>query len=183
MSLEFDDHIKLATLSSHDVGDDDSNVYPIFDASDPLPAINRGYYFKGTSYMKSLNAITFSPYFTIFAWIKATAEGCVLYKKDGTTQYLKIFVDSNSFLVLMITLHDSTTLSVIAASNVLNAWHYIAVDGYIMAGGSTIIEVYIDSILLSQSISPTKSYFRDSMNGDLFIGFDDSISAGFSGYL
>ena len=65
----------------------DTNFYPTGVQGDPIPAIQRGYYFKSTSYMTSAAFIL--PYnFTMIFYIKHLSGGVILTKGDLTISSL-----------------------------------------------------------------------------------------------
>ena len=79
----------------------DSSFYPDHILSDPFPAINRGLYFRKTSYLKSSN-FTLSTSFVIVLWIKYYEYGQVFNKNflnyfTGTSSSLIQITSSNAY--------------------------------------------------------------------------------------
>ncbi|CAG9335952.1 unnamed protein product [Blepharisma stoltei] len=181
IDLELDDYIVLDTLYGFNVGNNNTNIYPAFDVNDPIPAINRGYYFTGQSYMSS--SLVFSPYFSIMLWVKVIEQGILIEKYDGATQYLVIKIDENGNQNLHLLLRDGSSLNAIATQNLLSDWHYLSFSGKINGNGAYSSNIYADSALLMASTSASKTYLRDSISGVLMIGFDKSSGIGFKGFL
>ena len=59
----------------------DSDFYPYMKTSDPIPVMNRGYYFESTSYLKS-KPILLTHNITFRFWIKAHAAGNLIRKEN-----------------------------------------------------------------------------------------------------
>ncbi|CAG9310521.1 MLEC_2 [Blepharisma stoltei] len=184
LNLSFNDYIVLDTLNGFDVGIDNTGKYPNFDANDPVPAINRGYFFNGNSLMKMTSQSIFSPCSTILAWTYPQGQGAILLKSSGSTEFLKLTIDSSGFLILVITLNDASTLTAIASTNTMGSWHYFAFTAFIEVSGATTVSIYIDSSLLTTMTSASNTYFRDASSSILNLGMISSSSTiGFQGFL
>lgn len=64
LSIEFSDIIRLNTVGIFNIGQDNTNLYPNFETSDPTPVIYRGYYFSGKT-GSSVDTFLISPWFTL----------------------------------------------------------------------------------------------------------------------
>ncbi|CAG9312389.1 unnamed protein product [Blepharisma stoltei] len=181
IDLEFDDYIVLGTLSGFNVGNSNTNSYPNFDTNDSIPAIHRGYYFTGQSYMGG--SIVFSPYFSVMLWVKAIDQGVLIEKFDGSVKYLVIKIDSSGYQNLNILLKDGSSLNAISPQYILSNWHYLSFSGSINSDGTYSSYSYIDSSLQFTATSTPKTYLRDSTSGTLLIGVDHASTTGFKGFL
>ena len=92
--------------------------YPFFTVSDPYPAKRRGYYFKGSSYMKlppyeSVQSpiLVFAQEFSLSVWFKSeTFQGTILSKASNQTK-VEISLQSRVYSTIEgITYYSSSTL-------------------------------------------------------------------------
>jgi hypothetical protein len=51
--LTFDNKIITSNYNGFSFGSDSINTYPKIDPNDPVPALNRGYYFNSSSFLTS----------------------------------------------------------------------------------------------------------------------------------
>ncbi|CAG9314446.1 unnamed protein product [Blepharisma stoltei] len=178
--LNLIDQLRLDTVSGFTVGSDSTNTYPSWDAYDPIPAIQRGYYFTGSSYM--ISNFKFSPYFSLSSWVKGLNDGYFLTKYDGSV-YLSISFTAG-VPTLTIKLLDGTTISVSGgSSSIFNSWNFFSFSGQILGDGTTKITSYINGASVGTQISGTSSLFRDSASGSLILGADQTLANGWSGYI
>ena len=64
IDVDLSNQIKIASVFGFSVGSDNKNESPNFDSNDPIPALNRGYYFASNSYM-NMTQFLISPAFSI----------------------------------------------------------------------------------------------------------------------
>ncbi|CAG9335954.1 unnamed protein product [Blepharisma stoltei] len=178
LSLSLQNLIKLDTVSGVSVGSSNSNTYPTWETTDPVPSIYRGYYFSGSNYM-TLTSFTMSPYFSLVIWVKPINNGYLFMKFDGTTKYFYTNFASG-ISAINIRLSDSTTVNINGSSSLLSSWHYIAFTGGI-ASGQTVLTQSIDGGTSISATSTSSAYYKDL--GALYIGKDNTGSGGFTGFL
>ncbi|CAG9312411.1 unnamed protein product [Blepharisma stoltei] len=178
LSIAFQNLIQLDTVSGVSVGSSNTNKYPTWETTDPIPSIYRGYYFSGNNYM-SLASFTISPYFSLLIWIKPLSDGYLFMKFDGTTKYSYVSI-SSGIPSMNTLLADSNLLSVSGSSSILSGWHYIAFTGG-LSSGNTVISLSIDGASISSTTSASSSYYKDL--GALYIAKDTTASGGFTGFL
>ncbi|CAG9329647.1 unnamed protein product [Blepharisma stoltei] len=179
LSLNLIDQLRLDTVSGFTVGSDSTNTYPSWDNYDPIPAIQRGYYFTGTSYMTS--SLKFSPYFSLSSWVKGLNDGYFLTKYD-TSVYLSISF-AGGIPTLTIKLFAGTTISVSGASSIFSSWRFLSFSGEILSDGTTKIICYYNGVSVNTQISGSQSFLRDSTSGSLILGTDQAFANGFKGYV
>ncbi|CAG9312421.1 unnamed protein product [Blepharisma stoltei] len=181
IDLELNDYIVLDILSGFTVGSSNANSYPIFDANDPIPAINRGYYFTDQSYMSGF--IVFSPYFSVMLWVKVLDQGVLIEKYNGSVIYFSIKIDSSGYQSLNLLLKDGSSLNSICSQNIFMDWHYLSFSGTINGDGTYSSNLYVDTNLLITSTSTSETYLRDNASGIFLIGSDQTSKTGFKGFL
>ncbi|CAG9335957.1 unnamed protein product [Blepharisma stoltei] len=181
VDLELDDYIVLDTLSGFNVGNLNTNVYPVIDSNDPIPSISRGYYFTGQSHMTS--SLIFSPYFSIMLWVKVIDQGLLIEKYYGASQYLVVKIDSSGDSNLNLLLKDGSSLNAATPQNLFFDWHYLSFSGSINADGTYSSYSYIDSSLAMTKTSVSQTYLRDNISGIFQIGSDNASQTGFKGFL
>ena len=92
--------------------------YPFLGESDPCPANGRGYYFKGSSYMRlppyeSVESpiLVFAEKFTVEAWFKPeTPEGTILSKASNQTKVEIGLEDNAVYLTIQGTTYHSSSI-------------------------------------------------------------------------
>ncbi|CAG9335153.1 unnamed protein product [Blepharisma stoltei] len=118
----------------------DNKFYPTYDATDPIAAIYRGYYFSGSAYMQlppytgtASSLLTLAPKFIISTWIKPISGTGVIFSKQinsgAFTKYVSLEL-VNKFPSLTLTLQESTTITYTSAlaslETTLSQWNFIS---------------------------------------------------------
>ncbi|CAG9335149.1 unnamed protein product [Blepharisma stoltei] len=133
----------------------DNSFYPTYDATDPIAAIYRGYYFSGSAYMQlppytgtGSPLLTFSPKFTISAWINPVSDTGVVFSKQTSNGGFEKFVSFelvSKYPSLTLTLQNSNTIiytSAAASVEVsLSQWNFISAASDISAAPQQIIKI------------------------------------------
>ncbi|CAG9326438.1 unnamed protein product [Blepharisma stoltei] len=178
-SIDFQDFILLDTIGSLNIGNDPTNKYPNYDANDPWPADNRGYYFLGSSV--AYTSFMFGPTFTITMWIKPLQTGVVLQKWTSSSKVL-VYIDSGGAATLTITF-GSGSLSASSVSSLFNNWCYFSATSFFNSTDATTdLNIYLNG-LLKQTKSSGANWIGDLPSGFLYIGADYTKSNGFVGFL
>ncbi|CAG9335944.1 unnamed protein product [Blepharisma stoltei] len=158
-------------------GNDDS-FYPFYNLEDPFAANLRGYYFRGTSFMKSKDnspSLTLGAEFTISAWINPILDiGYIISKQDSLSTNFITFSLTLGKLCFSMTLEDGTSVSYTTTtiSITLGSWNFIAAKSIISPTPKQQISFYIDS---SSEIS---SDLASSWYQDISSAFTINIGAG-----
>lgn len=118
LSLAFQDLIQLDTVSGISVGASSINLYPTWESTDPIPAIDRGYYFSGSNYL-SLASHTIGPWFSILFWVRPLVDGYLFMKYDGLTKYSFIRF-AGGIPSVTLRMSDSSTFTVAGTTSLLN---------------------------------------------------------------
>ena len=126
------------TIGSYQVSTGaDTSFYPTYGSADPM-ASQRGYYFKGTSYMSlppnyadSSNSIVFAPVLSVSTWVRYLSSGTILIKQSNSSPYtsslkLEIAAGYPKITILLNNL-GTTTAATYTCANTLTttAWHQI----------------------------------------------------------
>ncbi|CAG9321670.1 unnamed protein product [Blepharisma stoltei] len=176
ISLQFQNLIILNTVNTFSIGSSSTNTYPTYDANDPLPAVNRGYYFTGASSAASTNSYIISPLYSINLWTKPISGGYMLWQLPAM---LKFSFTTLGVISIILTLQDTSTVSYTSTTVLFNNWHNIAFTGDIV-NTKTRISFYLDGTLVNYLDSPSSSPFVSS--GSVLIGSSDGTN-GFTGFL
>ena len=146
----------------------DTNFYPNGGINDPIPAIQRGYYFTSTSYMTS--SLFIMPYnFTIMLYIKHVIRGIILSKDLFT-------ISTQSSLLFSITSVISASFSSIPKSD----WNIIGFQlSTNIEGTTTCLLIYPQIAGSGGSFSINNTIFIDS-NSNLILG---AASGSFQGFI
>ncbi|CAG9330128.1 unnamed protein product [Blepharisma stoltei] len=177
-NLQLQNLIQLGTVNGVQVGSSSSNIYPTFDNADPIPSLNRGYYFTPSSYMAS-SSLIMSTFFTVSIWVKPISLGNLMLKVNGNTEIFKISFSNDGMFLLFLTLQDTSTISINGSQNLFNAWHYLAITSD-TSDGRMVFYLYTDYSIIFINNHPNNNPFFDS--GDLKIGASNG-SNGFTGFL
>ncbi|CAG9335915.1 unnamed protein product [Blepharisma stoltei] len=179
LSLSLQNLIYLDSVSSVQVGSSNSNAYPTWDSSDPIPSISRGYYFISGKYMDA-GAFMMSPFYTVTIWVKPIGLGYLMVKLDGSTEMFGIHFDINGDPIVEATLSDGSSVSLTTSSSLFGSWHNLAYTGNIVTGYTT-ISLYLDGAATPTTQTSTSMQpFIDS--GSLLFGYS-SIADSFQGFL
>ncbi|CAG9326437.1 unnamed protein product [Blepharisma stoltei] len=177
-SVDFQDLIVLNTIDSLNIGSSSTNKYPNYDANDPWPAKNRGYYFSGTTAVST--TFMFGPIFTITIWIKALQAGVVLEKYTTAAKVL-LGIDTDGIATLTLTLKKSS-ISAGSVTSILNNWCYLSVTNTFNKDGSNTLKLNINGVL-KQTKKSGSDWLNDLPTGSFFIGADPTYSNGFTGFI
>lgn len=143
----------------------DESYYPDQLPSDPIPAKNRGLYFKSTSYMTSSN-ITMSPTFTIVFWIRHQAGGVLISKG---------FFSINTLSSIMVSITPSSAFT--SPSLDYDEWTHLVVKVWNAKDGK--INGLVSSLTEKKtSYLGSYDYFLDN-ESPIILGDSDSSFVGF----
>lgn len=162
-----------------------SKFYPDYDIDDPIPAIERGYYFGGSALMHyapystwTSPYLTFSPVCYIALWIApATANG-IIYSSMSSSMSYSIIVQielANSFpkITLALSLSSSSTdqtypsyTSTQAIS--LNSWSYVVFSISLDSHERTYMDCYINKVAQSSTLMG-QGHFTDITQENVMI--------------
>ena len=154
---------------------DSSNFYPNYDAYDPYAANERGYYFKGTSYMTfTTSNLIIAPLFSIVTWIAPTSNTGTIFNKDSV---IKFALNSGVLNLVIGTDSYSGTTSI---SN--GQWHFLCAIGVLKNDFNYEVDFYIDGTLETSS-DTYLGWIDDSAGTTFYIGSQDTSTDGFSGFI
>lgn len=120
LSISLQNLIQLDTVSSLNVGFSNTNLYPSWESTDPVPSIYRGYYFTDSKYM-DISSLKISFYYTISMWVKPISQGQFLLKSSLSTNIYKIDFLNTGFISVILKLKDGNTLSLAGSSSLFNS--------------------------------------------------------------
>ena len=121
-SLALSVNLKELLLGNGDettYGISSTNIYPDFDANDPWPAVDRGYYFSKGSYLSS--AVIIAPTFSINIWVKILQYGLLLSKANILT------LITSSPTTLQLSLVEGT-VSTISFKIPVTSWCFLTIS-------------------------------------------------------
>ena len=145
----------------------DTGFYPNGKPSDPIPAIQRGYYFEPTSYMTAQSILL--PYnFTMIFYIKQTSAGALLSKSSFTINTL----GSVTFAVASVI---TATFPVIPSTD----WYVIGFSIWTEMDGTTCVSLTIPSTNYFSQQTSASVIFLDTSSA-LILG---AASGAFTGFL
>ncbi|CAG9321678.1 unnamed protein product [Blepharisma stoltei] len=171
--------VSLKKSGSWKYGASQSNNMPNYDANDPYPALQRGYYFASNSIANTTAGIVISPYFTMNFWVKATASGTFMSQGNSMG---KIIVNSDGTATLTLKMHDSSTASV-NSDKIVGSWHNLVFVGQANANGSYQLLSYVDGVQSNTASFSNKAYIDDSYHdSSQSIQLGDPTS-GFNGFI
>ena len=161
LDIIFDEPV-IGSQDKTTYGSVSSNIYPDFDANDPWPAVDRGYYFNAGSYISS--SVILAPTFTINTWLKVSSMGEFL-SKSGV---LSVLISATS--TLQLTLVSSTYSSSLQIPS--SIWCFLTISV-----SSLLSKIYLN--MSQQSSSSLPSLFFDPSPLVLYISNSHSSFEGF----
>lgn len=158
--------------------------YPNFDVNDPYPVIQRGYYFRGTSYVYNGDySLTFGPAFTLGMWIYPTQGTSYLFSKQYSSNTMLGISINNYVPIVSLYLNSVQTFQ---SSYSLNStsWNFIMIKvSFVSYSTSVSITVGTQTSILS-SLS---TYFSDATsNFNVAIGSmvsNNAYTSFYTGYI
>lgn len=172
LSLDLRTTLSLGTIDDFKIGSDWTNYYPIYDANDPWPAVERGYYFHSSAYI--VKDLIISPYLSLNLWVKVVSPGIIL-SKSGV---LELTALSSTQAKLQITLMQGSLLeNTITFTS--SHWVYL---GYSLSLYSSNVYSRLQSYanLASQSVIDVLGFISDTSSNPIYIG---SSTLSFQGFI
>ncbi|CAG9333972.1 unnamed protein product [Blepharisma stoltei] len=184
-SFEFNSQTNLGMEQNQifQVGSNSNNKYPDYDANDPYPTFQRGYYYTNLSYMTS-DKFNLSPWFSNSFWIKPYSAGNIFLKKDTSSALLSLSISSSNVLAYSIKLAHGVTLSLhySTINSVLNVWNQIAITCDLdMGQWVTKIQLIHNGEVITESQATTQDWYNDPPIA--IIGNDPKGSQTFTGFI
>ena len=160
-SVVLNGETSYSTIGSYDCGSD----HVQYDVNDPLPALDRGYYFTPNNYMST--QIILSPDLCINMWVNVQGSGVLI--SNG----LITITISGSNLIISATL-DYSSISVMTVI-VVAVWSYVSFEILVPLTSLSSLQVYVNSVLETSSSALSNSIYRGPSStfllGDTAVGF------------
>ena len=144
----------------------DTSFYPSGLPSDPVPSLQRGYYFTSTSYMSS-GLLTLPYNFTMIFYIKQISGGALLSKSSFTINTL----GSVAFSIISVI---SATFSAIPSTD----WTVMAFSLWTVMDGTTTVSITYPQISYTSSITSLAVIYIDT-SASLILGASSGSFVGF----
>ena len=171
--------IVLSNGNGFTAGSNSTNAYPIFDINDPIPAYNRGYYFKSNSSITSSNKYIIGPSFSIAIWINLESYGYIYSKQFDLMHNLQLNYHSPMSFKFF-TEFGSKTMSYWTMRSA-HSWKYIQIESwYDDISITSYLKVFVNTSL-TKWLSIEFDFYDDLLDSNFIIG--SNTNNGFTGFL